>query len=1150
MPRNDAPQATRSNTHCCLSREFSAAASTNTDKIAVIHASGGALLSLQPRPRFSISDDAAPAPVRQQLLYDGDHSFTYSRLFSAVNSLTSQLLSAPQLPSSYKKLGPRIFGIYMPPSAEYIVSVLSVLRCGEAFLPLDPSWPKQRLLSVISSADVDLIVACKTPFGFESDSNWLPETCKRSVLWFSMEEVGECRNGVIDWACKCESGGKERLWCYLMYTSGSTGKPKGVCGTEGGLLNRFRWMQELYPLFGDEVLLFKTGISFVDHLQEFLSSILTGCTLVIPPFDHLKRNVFSILDFLQAYSVSRLTAVPSLMRTILPSLQGRKEERLPTSLDLLVLSGEVLPLSLWEMLSKILPRTSILNLYGSTEVSGDCTYFDCKRLPMILPLETDTLTSVPIGMPIVNCDIVLVDGDGASSEGEICVAGVCNSSGYYSDSTFTPLDTVNVLQDSACCSSVNGHRNQSYFRTGDFAKQLPSGDLVYLGRKDRTIKYNGQRIALEEIEDTLRGHSDVKDAAVIFHKVQGELMSLVAFVILREERPSEILRSSIKSWMTDILPSVMIPGHIVISESFPVSSSGKIDYELLAESIFLANHVRDGIGDVGSHNLLQVIKGAFSDVLRADEVSDDDDFFMMGGDSIAAAHLSNNIGVDMRLIYSFPTPSKLCTALLERKGSFNMNVSRDSKSKMNLGGDKQSIYHVQSETPNAVNVDGQRRFLRTLSERNEDDTIISKRLKVDSNVASGATGPSDGYPWNSGAIHVSCSFSRCNKVVYEGGSRVKDMYQATCSVLVPRKKFNMQESWKVYVGSCVDASPLIVHKDQDIYLFIGSHSQKFLCVNARSGSVQWEVQLEGRVECSAATLDDFTQVVVGCYRGKIYFLDSLTGNICWTFQTSGEVKSQPVIDSRRQLIWCGSYDHNLYALDYKNHCCVYQLPCGGSIYGSPVIDETNNILYVASTSGRMTAISIMALPFSSMWRHELEAPVFGSLAINSLNGNIICGLVDGQVLALDTSGSVIWRYRTAGPIFAGACISSDLPLQVLVCSRDGSIYSLKLETGDLLWEYNVKDPITSSAYVDEHLSLASDPPNLPDRLVCVCSSSGSVYLLRVNSGAAKVANQRMDVEEFARLDLGGDVFSSPVMIGGRIFVGCRDDYVHCITVKP
>lgn len=183
------------------------------------------------------------------------------------------------------------------------MSVLSVLRCGEAFLPLDPSWPKQRLLSVISSANVDLIIACTTLFGFESNSNWLPEACGGRILWFSMEER---KNGGIDWdwACKCESVKDRPCWCYLMYTSGSTGKPKGVCGTEQGLLNRFLWMQELYPLFGDEVLLFKTGISFVDHLQEFLSAILTGCTLVIPPFNHLKRNVFSLVDFLLVHGLS------------------------------------------------------------------------------------------------------------------------------------------------------------------------------------------------------------------------------------------------------------------------------------------------------------------------------------------------------------------------------------------------------------------------------------------------------------------------------------------------------------------------------------------------------------------------------------------------------------------------------------------------------------------------------------------------------------------------------------------------------------------------------------------------------------------------------------------------------------------------------
>ncbi|CAL5340467.1 unnamed protein product [Camellia sinensis] len=108
---------------------------------------------------------------------------------------------------------------------------------------------------------------------------------------------------------------------------------------------------------------------------------------------------------------------------------------------------------------------------------------------------------------------------------------------------------------------------------------------------------------------------------------------------------------------------------------------------------------------------------------------------------------------------------------------------------------------------------------------------------------------------------------------------------------------------------------------------------------------------------------------------------------------------------------------------------------------------------------------------------------------------------------------------------------------VLICSRDGNIYSFELEKGDLLWEYIVGVPITSSAYVDENL-----------QLICVCASSGSIYLLRIPSDCVGELNSvRKDVvQEFARLDLQGDIFSSPVMIGGRIFVGCRDDYVHCL----
>ncbi|KAL2514087.1 putative acyl-activating enzyme 19 [Forsythia ovata] len=1184
---------------CCISHQFQKAASEYPEKIGVIHASGFAQIAREFHRNHNtdqpIDDDnnkfmsGETTSTSHPPCYEGDQCFTFSDIISAVENLSCRLrrildgaddpyLVKPhsvkisskkselvQVSESFESSSlslqystefqntytPKVIGIFMEPSVEYIVAVLSILRCGEAFMPLDPTWPKSRILSVVSLSKADLIIGCESSIWGNcchrlDTFQWLIDDGSCPVLSISMKNniKEQFHSSLLAWPCESEN---VRSFCYLMYTSGSTGKPKGVCGTEIGLLNRFLWMQEIYPLHGGDLLLFKTPISFIDHLQEFLGALLASCTLVIPPFNQLKENIFYIVDFLQGYFINRLVAVPSLMRAILPALQSLYYARVQGSLKLIVLSGEVVHLSLWEMLVKLLPHTSVLNLYGSTEVTGDCTYFDCKRLPLIL--ENETLGSVPIGLPISNCNVVLF-GENGTDQGEIYVGGHCIAAGYFCYPYLMPLELVELPPHNYGGGPSSMCRVQCYFKTGDFAKKLLSGDLVFIGRKDRTIKVNGQRIALEEIENTFREHPDVVDAAVICREVEGEILLLEAYLVTEKgDIEGKTLKSSIRSWIQSKLPQTMIPRHIFFIRSLPLSSSGKVDYWSLAGSIYSSGCAVDNVEENSSDSRIQVIKKVFSDALMVEKISEEDDFFEMGGNSISAAYASFKLGIHMKSLYSFPTAQKLQMALL----SSNYNLSTNSHLGLDLREPEGDI--LLSSESRILGIHGSKPRARLyVSDSERDARNPPKHLKTKSNLYTDSTEPSprDGDSANHSPVHLACSFSRCNKVIHGGQCEGNTFCHAVWSNEISREgRGYMQEMWKVDMESCVDASPLIVFKESDIYLFIGSHSHKFTCIDAKSGIVRWETKLQGRVECSAAILDDFSQIVVGCYQGIIYFLDFSSGSVCWSFRTYGEVKSQPVVDKCRNLVWCGSYDHNLYAIDYKSYGCTYKLPCGGSIYGSPAIDEVQEKLYVASTSGHVTALSIKASPFNKLWMQDLGAPVFGSLSINCSNGNVISCLVDGTVVALTSCGSVIWKGITGGPIFAGPCISQSLPSQVVVCSRDGSIYSFEMEKGNLLWEHAIGHPITSSPCVDENLQLASDVSQLSDRLICVCDSSGSIRVLLIDLNALGDLNQnkKYRVQEFARLDVGGDIFSSPVMIGGKIFVGCRDNHVYCIELR-
>ncbi|CAM0912418.1 unnamed protein product [Alopecurus aequalis] len=1097
---------------CCISHAFDRAVRRDPSRVSIVHA-------------------AAAGAV------DGERRFTCGDLLSAVSSLSRRIDAALRRPPpcdsrspgcsdrdrGSARATPRIVGVYAWPSAEYVAAVLAVLRCGEAFLPLDPSWPEERVQSAVSASNVALVMSSE---GSPADAMFKSSACPVLRLngdiwqWSDDGEVG-IGEQELAWPCARES---LRDFCYVMFTSGSTGRPKGVCGTEKGLLNRFLWMQRRNPLCSDDVLLFKTSVSFVDHLQEFLSAVLTSTTLIVPPNDW-RANPASLA---------------SLIKKNLSCGYN--------SLKILVFSGEILSLVLWKSVREILPDTTIINLYGTTEASGDCTFFDCKDLPAIL--EREEITSVPIGFPIANCEVFLLTQAGIADEGEICVTGACLFNGYLAEFVR---------------SNAEGNESSIYYKTGDYARRLKTGELIFLGRMDRTVKIYGHRFSLEEVESTLTEHPDVSSAAVTFEG-QGS-PDYKAYVVFRtkdeivkdrEVSSSQDMMTSIRSWLIKKFPPAMIPNFFLPVKSLPLTSSGKVDYVKLSSlECALEPHEFES-GRVPVNPQLRVIKKAFCDALLIDEVSDFDDFFALGGNSISAAHAAHKLEIDMRLLYIYPTPSKLLHALVVENSSLVSPTDEPHPKKgLNVSSSIQTSFD-----PITANVDEGKAQIN--GERSHHHIEVSYGNEMDGPLNKYIFSPNDRYQVNDPYLETCLkdrnsvmgtqwilnfclqkkwSIGRCNRFMHEneGKLQLDDVF----SYVSCNKKGYLQELWNIPLYSCVDASPLLVVNNGMVNIFIGSHSHLFLCIDGCSGSVSWSVKLEGRVECSAAITGDFSEVVVGCYKGKIYFHDISTGKLSWTVQTDGEVKMQPVVDSTRNLIWCGSYDHHLYALNYKDRYCAYKVPCGGSIYGSPAVDMAHSTIYVACTSGLVTAISLEAPSFRIVWQHEAGAPIFSSLAIDHESGNVVCCLVNGLVIALNSHGTVVWKATVGGPIFAGACVSSALPSQVLIPSRDGHLYSFDITSGDLLWSYEVGDPITASVFVDEVLS--STPCGSSDRFACICTSSGKVHVLRITADA-KQDKVGYSVQGFAVMDLPGDIFSSPLMVGGRIFVGCRDDRLHCLSV--
>ncbi|MBE9060866.1 non-ribosomal peptide synthetase [cf. Phormidesmis sp. LEGE 11477] len=552
--------------------------------------------------------------------------------------------------------------VQMARSQTLVIALLAVLKAGAAYVPLDPSYPSERLAYMREDADVATVL---TDLALKELSTKLQQQPTDNPPRSLQPDSS----------------------AYVIYTSGSTGKPKGVINTHQGIVNRLCWMQQAYELTPSQKVLHKTPISFDVSVWELFWSLLNGATLVIAKPDGQKDPAY-LSGLIQSQKVSVLHFVPSMLATFLEEPTAKQCE----TLKHVICSGEALSPTLKEAFFQQFSSTALHNLYGPTEAAIDVTAWQCKS-------NSDERT-VPIGYPIANTQIHLLDSHRRAVPvgipGEIYIGGVGVAKGYLNrpeltkerfisgvrlrsplgfDKTDTFIEAKKISSNeskSRCLSVVvrgaspkelgTTQPTPPLYKTGDRARYLPNGAIEYIGRKDNQIKLRGVRIELGEIENALCSHPAICQAAVALHHQESEDGRLVGYVVGDLERISN-LNKTLSTFLKERLPSAMVPATFVPLSSLPLTPNGKLDRRALpepeqgerAEKVAPRNETEKAIAQI------------WSTVLQLEDIGIQNNFFELGGHSLSATRVNTRLrkhfelDLPLQSIFEYPTLVALAT---------------------------------------------------------------------------------------------------------------------------------------------------------------------------------------------------------------------------------------------------------------------------------------------------------------------------------------------------------------------------------------------------------------------------------------------------------------------------------------------------------
>jgi amino acid adenylation domain-containing protein len=529
-------------------------------------------------------------------------------------------------------------------SLDLLVAPLGVLEAGGAYLPLDPSYPAERLAFMLRDSGAAVIVTR----GHLAEA--LPVQGMAVAL---LDEVDPHPREVPP-----SPGGREGMGegvggeglAYLIYTSGSTGQPKGVQVPHGALANFLASMRREPGLRGDDVLLAVTSLSFDIAALELFLPLLAGARLEIATAEETADGA-RLLSRLAASGATALQATPATWRMLLDA--GWEEPRLRLALC----GGEAMPADLAVALGA--RADHLWNVYGPTETAVWSTVF---RVEDAMPVGPPRI--VPIGRPIAATRTHVLDRWGSLAPpgvpGELWIGGTGVARGYRGRPALT---AERFVPDPFPSSGDSGGRS---YRTGDLVRRRSDGILELLGRIDHQVKVRGFRIELGEIETALAGHPGVAQAVVVLREGgdRGGERRLVAYMVPAGEAPTP---AALRDWLRGRLPEPMQPAAFVFLPSLPLTPNRKVDRRALpapeAETAAVNAYAAPRDPAEG------MLAGLFAEVLGFERVGIDDSFFALGGHSLLATRLAARVrrlfGVDLpvRDLFESPTVRRLAARL-------------------------------------------------------------------------------------------------------------------------------------------------------------------------------------------------------------------------------------------------------------------------------------------------------------------------------------------------------------------------------------------------------------------------------------------------------------------------------------------------------